>query len=290
MAVFKSTNDGAAWSRMFLSTEQGDVHAVALQPSNKNNILAGGWTIDPSYNQHSRMYRSTNGGSTWSQVGSAVFGTLYEQLNGICWDPMTPARVLAATSRGVYVSTDAGVTWSVPATMISANDIVADPTRPNNFYAASYNGVYVTTNAGTSWMAMNNGLNTLSVRRLTLDSVNRRLFAATDGDGVYRFSLLTDVPEIAGAGVLPPHFVLEQNYPNPFNPATTIEFSVPENGDYRLAVYNTLGQEVAVLVDGRLHAGHHRSVLDASGLASGPYLCRLSGNQGFLVRKLTFIR
>ena len=290
MAIFKSTNEGATWSRKFLSTEQGEIHAVAIQPGNANTILAGGWTIDASWNRYSRLYRTTNAGSTWSPVGSTVLGTTYEVLNGICWDPVVPNRALAATSRGVYASTDAGATWTVPVASIGANAIVADPSRTNQFYVATYNGVYVSTNTGASWSAMNSGLNTLDVRHLVLDPVNRRLFAATEGDGVYRFDLLTDVPEGETAGVVPPRYVLEQNFPNPFNPATTLAFAIPENGVYRLAVYNTLGQEVAVLVDGRLDAGYHRAVFDASGLASGLYLCRLSGNQGVLVRKMTLIK
>jgi len=70
---------------------------------------------------------------------------------------------------------------------------------------------------------------------------------------------------------------LLQNYPNPFNPGTTIEFRIGEfgSGHARLAVYDMLGREVAVLVDEMKTPGSYRVQFDASGLASGVYLCRL---------------
>ena len=54
---------------------------------------------------------------------------------------------------------------------------------------------------------------------------------------------------------LPVDYSLEQNYPNPFNPETKIRFSLPENKYTRLAVYNSLGEELAVLVNGTLNSG-----------------------------------
>ena len=78
-----------------------------------------------------------------------------------------------------------------------------------------------------------------------------------------------DSPEI------PQDFVLHQAYPNPFNPQAVVPFDVPELATIRLAVYDMLGREVAVLVDGQVTAGRHEVVLDGSNLASGVYLIRL---------------
>ena len=63
--------------------------------------------------------------------------------------------------------------------------------------------------------------------------------------------------------------------PNPFARQTAITYEVAAASDVRLSVYDVLGREVAVLVDGRQDAGAHQAVFDASGLAAGTYLYRL---------------
>ena len=69
---------------------------------------------------------------------------------------------------------------------------------------------------------------------------------------------------------------LAQNYPNPFNPSTIISYSVSAKSTVRLAVYDLLGREVALLVNGQQPQGEYAISFDGSGLASGVYLCRLS--------------
>jgi hypothetical protein len=68
---------------------------------------------------------------------------------------------------------------------------------------------------------------------------------------------------------------LEQNYPNPFNPTTGIRFQIPGVSEVRLSVYDLLGREVAVLVNGRMGAGAHEVTFDGSALPSGVYFYRL---------------
>lgn len=71
-------------------------------------------------------------------------------------------------------------------------------------------------------------------------------------------------------------YVLDQNYPNPFNPSTIISFRLDQDSRVVLAVYNALGQRVAVLVNERRSAGQYQSVFSAEGLASGVYYIRLT--------------
>ena len=71
--------------------------------------------------------------------------------------------------------------------------------------------------------------------------------------------------------------MLLQNYPNPFNPSTVIRYSTAMSGRVKLTVSDLLGREVALLVDEVKAPGSYVVRFDATGLAAGVYLCRMSG-------------
>lgn len=83
---------------------------------------------------------------------------------------------------------------------------------------------------------------------------------------------------------------LQANFPNPFNPVTTIRFGLPDAAPVRLVVYDMLGREVKVLVDGALASGFHDIAFEAGDLASGMYLYRLETPTGVLVRPMTLLK
>ncbi len=74
---------------------------------------------------------------------------------------------------------------------------------------------------------------------------------------------------------LPDEQVLLSCYPNPFNPTSNIEYTLPHSGRTVVTIYNALGQEVRQLFDGWMSMGTHSIRFDASGLASGVYICRV---------------
>jgi poly(3-hydroxybutyrate) depolymerase len=89
---------------------------------------------------------------------------------------------------------------------------------------------------------------------------------------VYEFSgIVTSV----ASSELPEQISLFQNYPNPFNPATTIRFALPRASVVTLRVFDLLGREVALLMDGQRQAGSYEVLFDGTALASGVYFYRL---------------
>ena len=89
---------------------------------------------------------------------------------------------------------------------------------------------------------------------------------------------------------LPETPTLSANYPNPFNPETTISFQLPSNQRVRLAVYNALGQQVQVLVDGWMEPGRHTVRFRANGLPSGTYFTRLETDADALIRSMVLMK
>ena len=98
--------------------------------------------------------------------------------------------------------------------------------------------------------------------------------------------------ELASA---PTEFELSQNYPNPFNPSTTIQFSIPEDSEVTLSIYNINGQLVRTLFSGTIKAGRHSAVWNGKDfrgapVASGIYLYQLKVGGYTQVKKMSLLR
>ncbi len=90
--------------------------------------------------------------------------------------------------------------------------------------------------------------------------------------------------------VVPSDFSLSQNYPNPFNPTTKISFSLPSKQMVTLKVFNSLGQEVSMLVNREMAAGNYTVDFGASGLSSGVYFYKISAGDFNLTKKMLLIK
>lgn len=89
---------------------------------------------------------------------------------------------------------------------------------------------------------------------------------------------------------LPAGLELSRIAPNPVSGRTRISYALHQTGDVRLAVYDMLGREVAVLVEGSRAAGDNEVVFDASALTPGAYFVRLQAGVYTLSRRITVAR
>ncbi|MBK6679904.1 MAG: T9SS type A sorting domain-containing protein [Ignavibacteriales bacterium] len=161
----------------------------------------------------------------------------------------------------------------------------------NGFTAGSFGSFYRTSNSGYDWVKIPTGVTNTFKKSYFFDQNNGwlvgtygLLMKTTNGGGTGTPTSIEEKPAI------PVSLELQQNYPNPFNPVTTINFVVPDAGNYRLTVYDILGNETGTLHEGFLGAGSHFVSFDGNNYASGVYFYRLSGNGQNLVRKMVLLK
>ncbi|HRE40793.1 MAG TPA: T9SS type A sorting domain-containing protein [Ignavibacteria bacterium] len=88
----------------------------------------------------------------------------------------------------------------------------------------------------------------------------------------------------------PEKYSLSQNYPNPFNPSTSIKFSLPKSENVKLVVFNSLGKEVATLVNEKLISGEYEIEFEAGNLASGVYYYTIESGEFRETRKMVLMK
>ncbi|MFO7846999.1 MAG: T9SS type A sorting domain-containing protein [Balneolaceae bacterium] len=88
-----------------------------------------------------------------------------------------------------------------------------------------------------------------------------------------------------------PNLPAQTQLPNPFKKGDIFEYTVPASMEVHLAVYNSLGQEVALLANNRIQqSGQHKVIFDASGLTGGIYFYGIQADQFTLTRKKTLMK
>jgi hypothetical protein len=179
MAVGKTTDQGGSWTFAYLTADYGDVYALAIDPTNPQNIYAGGY-----HSAGTRLFKSTDGGSSWAHISGSVNATV----EAIAVDPTAPSTVYCGNYHGLYKSTNGGSSWAQRSTF-DVNSIVLAPTRSMELYTAGDEGAHNSTDGGTTWAEISDGLDDLDVWALAAHPATVGVvFAGTGGGGVFEFA------------------------------------------------------------------------------------------------------
>jgi len=89
---------------------------------------------------------------------------------------------------------------------------------------------------------------------------------------------------------IPEQFKLENNFPNPFNPTTTIEYSIPEDSDVTISIYDLNGKLIQTLVDDNKTAGFHKTIWNATNTSSGVYFYKITAGYFTAVKKCVLMK
>ncbi len=268
--VYTSADNGTTWT--LIETGMEIFKAVQSITVNKNGDVFAGTA-------GGGIYKLFKGESKWYK---------YECGNNIIWALGASENTLYASAYGggFYRSVDNGSNWE--KTSLDQPYIYSINTDKDGkvFVSSWTSGVSTSIDNGATWTPL--GMSGFGVSCLVSSPKQGEVYAGTTEGKVYKISFKS--VGIENYGVIPGEYKLAQNYPNPFNPTTTIEFALPKAGKYSLKVYNLLGQEVKELLDRDMTAGTFKVSFDASKLASGMYIYRLSGSNVNIARKMILIK
>jgi photosystem II stability/assembly factor-like uncharacterized protein len=182
--------------------------------------------------------------------------------------------------------------WSgaqLSSTALGRFNGISAPSESIGYACGSSGIIFMSSDAGESWQQMSSGT------RQNLNAIfflNERRGIAVGDSGTILFTEnggTTGVP--AEPSHLPKTIFLDQNYPNPFNPATSIRYRMSGSGFVSFRIFDVLGREVAILVEGTMAAGEHTVQWDAGELPSGVYFYELKVGSDFQqTRKMLLIK
>ena len=268
--VYVSVDNGANWEQIKTGMENYlAVQAVAV--SKEGDVFAG--------TAGGGLFKLFKGENKWYQ---------YTLGNNIVWALAANSNAIIASTYGggVYRSVDNGANWEkAPLNQPYIYSINVD--KSGRIYVSSWtSGVFTSIDNGISWTGI--GMGGFGVSSLVVSPNQSDVLAGTREGKIYKISF--NVTGVEGEGVVPSEYKMSQNYPNPFNPTTAIDIALVKPGRYSLKVYNVLGQEVAVLLNKEMNAGHHKITFDASRFASGMYIYRLTGTNVNIAKKMLLMK
>jgi hypothetical protein len=111
---------------------------------------------------------------------------------------------------------------------------------------------------------------------------------SSNGAKIYKITYIVGIEQISSE--IPSQYILKQNYPNPFNPSTKIDFAITRKDFVSLKIFNSLGKEVADLVNDDLTPGSYSYEFNAASLTSGLYFYKLQTGGFTETRKMLLIK
>lgn len=181
--IYRSTNNGTAWSAISASLSIGTILHLDVATSNNQNIVAS---------SNTRVMKTTNGGSSWTEITTGLPANVsIQSVRFSLTDPNKIYVCLASYSgNSLYCSTNGGSTWANVSTGLPALPANCLAFHSNgDIYCGTDLGVYCLTNATTSWKSYANGMPGVAVTDLDIFKPTNKLRASTYGRGLWESPL-----------------------------------------------------------------------------------------------------
>ena len=296
IAYFRNSNDSIA----FVASGFQDTSSVNILVSSIGSFtssVSNVGTIHPNFRRRSHCYIASNGAYNRLMIVSRT------QFNPLDWDIE------------YFTSANGSRNWSGSNVDFRVNnsgrpDIKERRNSPGTFYCSyvdisqTFDSVAAVVCNNYTWGTPVLPLNHIDASITTPPRPGFRyssgdsslvIWSENTGTGTHIWASGGTSGTIVSTGsngsVIPERYELFQNYPNPFNPTTNIKFHNVESNNVELKIYNSLGKEVAVLVNETLPAGEYNYVFNAAGFSSGVYFYKLTlGSKYSQLKKMVLIK
>ena len=292
--------------------------APVVSPASVTNLNVS-WTAPtnagPPITDYDYRHRVTLSQGSWTEVTTTTITGLGTTIEGLAEDTEYDVQVRATNDEGTsgwsdsgmgMRGTESGAIANAPENLqATAGDAQATLTwsAPNNEVGADITGyAYRYKESGGDFTAYTDipesGPGEANARSYTVTELTNgveyvfQVRALNEHGGGLPAEVVVMLPTVTNTEneELPAEVTLSPNYPNPFNPETTIRYALPQAGEVRLVVYDLLGHEVAILVEGSKPAGNHTVRFRAGNLASGLYVYRLQAQDKTIVRTMILVK
>jgi hypothetical protein len=300
-AAMRTTDGGGTWNLMATGPAEDSLTVMGIQyggpyPMRPRGVQLLGNVL--SFGSVSGIInRSTDFGLTWSSETTPLY------INTVHFNSTTVGLAGSYVDGSTCYTENGGVSWD-SASAVWSNPITCISGAGGEFWATSQSAIAYTNNLGHSWSFATPGywgvFSRLQALSFPAAASPLNGWAVGDSGMILHYQRGPAASVLSDVESLPAELSLGQNYPNPFNPTTTIRFTIAgvvalsgSEGPatkVRLAVYDLLGREVAVLVNEKKEPGRYEAEWDGSKFASGVYLCRLTIGESIESRKMLLLR
>jgi len=285
--IYKSTNSGQDWQVINYGMDpEAAIRSIVVDPTNSQTIYAGDW--------HSGVYRSLDAGKSWYRINAGLRTRAVQKLaiskdgkylyagtqgEGVFRLALNRARpsiqsVVPDTSRSIQIAKGDSLLFTMNAIGLN-NDVI--------HYSWYLNYSLIPNRDSPQYF--------LKTDKLELGEHLLKVVIAdsfSSSQATWHVRVVSVLSVEANGKDIPTEYQLFQNYPNPFNPSTTIRYSLPKTANVSLRIFNTLGQEIAALVNEERVAGCYLLQWNAN-VPSGMYFYRLRAGEFVETKKMVLL-
>ncbi len=265
--ILKTTNGGVTFDSTYINA--GYTYDMYFKDANTGFVSSEG-----------KVFKTTNGGSSWfvslDLFNTRIFWKISFVDNQYGWIASYNEAVPS-----VYKTTNVGANWSLICDSAAIDNMIGVHfvNKDTGFIGGMYNKLFKTTDGGYNWAKENTSINNQTFESIEFVNDTVGWICCTGGIILHTTSggqTITGMPH--QSDITAKDYELLQNYPNPFNSQTRIRFEIPKYCEVRIIVFDILGSQKDIVLDGIFQAGKYEINYSPKELSSGVYFYRMEIN------------